>query len=107
VASSSNPDSSSPNTIPFSREPSSQLLSRAAKLLLDLTGAVSLLLVLSPLLAAITVLIKLDGGPVFYAHPRVGAGKRRFRCFKFRSMRQDSAAMLEHLLRTDAAAASE
>ncbi len=107
MASSPNPDGSSPNTIPFSREPSSQPLSRAAKLLLDLTGAVSLLLVLSPLLAAIAVLVKLDGGPVFYAHPRVGAGKRRFRCFKFRSMRQDSDAMLEHLLRTDAAAASE
>jgi len=107
VASYPNPDGSSPNTIPFSREPFSQPLSRAAKLLLDLIGAVSLLLVLSPLLTAIAVMVKLDGGPVFYAHPRVRAGKRRFRCFKFRSMKQNSAAMLEHVIRTDAVAATE
>lgn len=107
MASYLDPDGSSPSVIPFSRGLSLQPLSSAAKLLLDLIGAVSLLLVLSPLLTAIAVLVKLDGGPVFYAHPRVGAGKRRFRCFKFRSMKQDSAAMLEHMLRTDAAAASE
>ncbi len=107
MASYPNPDGSSPSTIPFSREPFSQPWSRVAKLLLDLIGAVSLLLVLSPVLTAIAVMVKLDGGPVFYAHPRVGAGKRRFRCFKFRSMKQDSAAMLKRVLQTDAVAASE
>lgn len=107
MASYPNPDGPSPSTTLFSQESSLQPLSRAAKLLLDLIGAVSLLVVLSPLLTAIAVMVKLDGGPVFYAHPRVGAGKRRFRCLKFRSMKQDSAAVLEHVLRTDAVAAAE
>lgn len=101
------PYDSSPNTAPLDRKPSSQPLFRAAKILLDLIGAASLILVLSPLLLAIAVLVKLDGGPVLYAHPRVGMGKRRFHCLKFRSMKQDSAALLEHVLNTDAVAAIE
>jgi undecaprenyl-phosphate galactose phosphotransferase len=75
--------------------------------MLDLIGAACLILVLSPLLLAIAVLVKLDGGPVLYAHPRVGMGKRRFRCLKFRSMKQGSAAMLEHMLSVDPVAAME
>ncbi len=101
------PYGSSPNTAPLDRKPSSQPLFRAAKILLDLIGAASLILVLSPLLLAIAVLVKLDGGPVLYAHPRVGMRKRRFHCLKFRSMKHDSAALLEHVLNTDAVAAIE
>jgi lipopolysaccharide/colanic/teichoic acid biosynthesis glycosyltransferase len=45
------------------------------------------LILLSPLLAVITLAIKLeDGGPVFYAHPRVGRNFRPFGLLKFRSM---------------------
>lgn len=84
-----------------------KFLARAAKVLIDLIIAASLIFVLSPLLLAIAVMVKLDGGPVFYAHPRLGVGKRRFRCLKFRSMARDSDAMLEHVLRTDAVAAIE
>ncbi len=101
------PYSSSPVTVPLDRKPSSQPLPRTAKIILDLIGAGSLIVVLSPLLLAIALLVKLDGGPVLYAHPRVGMGKRRFRCLKFRSMKQDSAALLEHVLSTDAVAAIE
>lgn len=85
----------------------SQPMARAAKMALDLVGAASLVLFVSPVLLAIAVLVKLDSGPVFFGHSRVGAGGRRFRCLKFRSMRVDSAAVLDHLLRTDSAAAIE
>ena len=45
------------------------------------------LLLLLPLLTVIALLVKcLDGGPVFYAQPRVGKGFRPFRVLKFRSM---------------------
>ena len=81
--------------------------SKIGKVLIDLIGALSLILVMSPLLLAIAAMVKLDGGPVFYAHPRIGSGKCRFRCLKFRSMKPDSAGMLEHVLRNDAAAAVE
>ncbi len=84
-----------------------QSLSKMGKILMDLAGASSLILVMSPLLLAIAAVVKLDGGPVFYAHPRIGVGNRQFRCLKFRSMKPDSAAMLEHTLLNDAAAAIE
>ena len=101
------PYGSSPVTIPLCHKTFSQSLSRVLKTWLDLVGAASLVLVLSPLLLAIALMVKLDGGPVFYLHPRVGAGGRRFFCLKFRSMHQRSAEMLEHMLRTDAVAAIE
>ena len=85
----------------------SQPLARAAKLGLDATGAAVLLLFTLPVLLAVAILVKLDGGPVFYAHRRIGAGGRRFNCLKFRSMRVDSAAVLERLLTTSPSAAVE
>jgi len=85
----------------------SQPLARTVKLALDAVGAAIILLVISPVLLAIAVLVKLDGGPVFFAHPRIGAGGRRFPCLKFRSMRVDSAEVLDHLLSTNPAAAVE
>ena len=49
-------------------------------------AAVALIL-LCPLLAVIALAIKLeDGGPVLYAHPRLGQNFRRFGLLKFRSM---------------------
>jgi Undecaprenyl-phosphate glucose phosphotransferase len=51
------------------------------------------LIVLSPVLAVIALLVKFDSpGPVFYAQERVGMNGRRFRMFKFRSMRVDAEA---------------
>ncbi len=101
------PCGSSPIAHPAYRHFLPQPLSKTGKVLIDLIGALSLILVMSPLLLAIAAMVKLDGGPVFYAHPRIGSGKRRFRCLKFRSMKPDNAGMLEHVLRNDAAAAVE
>ena len=54
---------------------------------LDLTVAVVGLLVLSPILAALAIWVKLDSeGPVFYAAKRIGRKGRCFDCFKFRTM---------------------
>jgi lipopolysaccharide/colanic/teichoic acid biosynthesis glycosyltransferase len=45
------------------------------------------LLLLFPVLTVIALVVKChDGGPVFYAQPRVGKGFRLFRVLKFRSM---------------------
>ena len=84
-----------------------QYLARIGKAMLDLGGAAVLLVALSPLLAAIAVAVKLDGGPAFYAHTRIGAGRRRFGCLKFRSMRTDSEALMRELLLTNPAMAAE
>ncbi|MFN8222129.1 MAG: sugar transferase [Gaiellales bacterium] len=53
----------------------------------DLTMAITGLIVLSPLLLAVAIAIKLDTrGPVFFRQVRMGAGAREFRIFKFRTM---------------------
>lgn len=55
----------------------------------DLAFASLALAVLSPLLIAVAVLIKLDGpGPVFFVQPRIGRRNTLFRIIKFRSMTQ-------------------
>jgi lipopolysaccharide/colanic/teichoic acid biosynthesis glycosyltransferase len=58
----------------------------------DITCALTGLALLSPLLAMIALVVKLDdGGPVLYSHFRVGKGLRKFRLLKFRSMISSAA----------------
>jgi len=58
------------------------------KRLVDLAGSVVGLVVTAPLIGLIAVAIKLDSpGPVFFRQERIGAGGRRFRVWKFRTMR--------------------
>jgi len=60
----------------------------AFKALLDMVVAGTLLVLSLPLMAAISVSIKLDSrGPVLYRQERVGAGGRLFTLYKFRTMR--------------------
>ena len=79
----------------------------ALKRSLDIAGACGLLATLFPLLLVVSALVKADGGPVLFAHERVGRGGRRFGCLKFRSMVVDSAARLEALLAADSSARAE
>jgi exopolysaccharide biosynthesis polyprenyl glycosylphosphotransferase len=65
---------------------------------IDVTTAATLLVVLSPLFAAIALAVKLSSrGPVFYSAERVGLGQRRFRCHKFRTMRVDADLLQDDL----------
>src|SRR6185312_14025137 len=65
------------------------------------------LICLSPLLLAIAVLVKADGGPALFAHTRIGLHGRRFRCLKFRTMMVGAEGRLAELLAADPAAAAE
>jgi exopolysaccharide biosynthesis polyprenyl glycosylphosphotransferase len=69
-------------------------LSRRARILkrvLDLVVAMSALVLLSPVLALLAILIKLDSrGPVFFRQPRVGTGGDVFRIYKLRTMSRDA-----------------
>lgn len=57
------------------------------KRLTDIVVSTAGLVLLSPLLAAIAIWVKLDSpGPVFYRGERIGRGGKPFRMFKFRSM---------------------
>ncbi len=58
----------------------------------DVLAAGAALFLLSPLLFAIALLVKLTSpGPALYCAGRVGQGGRRFRLYKFRSMAADAA----------------
>ncbi|MEO5834864.1 MAG: sugar transferase [Nakamurella sp.] len=58
------------------------------KTALDMIVSLVALVVLSPVLLAVAAVIKVgDPGPVFFRHTRVGMGGRRFKVWKFRSMR--------------------
>ncbi|RZT42327.1 Undecaprenyl-phosphate galactose phosphotransferase WbaP [Cupriavidus agavae] len=87
--------------------PRGRWLSRTTKRLFDVSAAVSLLVVLSPALAAIAWRVGRDGGPCLYGHPRIGKGGRPFKCLKFRSMVPDAEARLKSLLESDPAARAE
>jgi Undecaprenyl-phosphate galactose phosphotransferase WbaP len=68
---------------------------RRIKRALDLCGAVLGSILVSPVVAAIIILIKLDSrGPAFYGHRRLGADNEHFCCWKFRTMHSNA----EHLL---------
>lgn len=65
----------------------------------DFFAASILLLLLSPIFAAVSLalLIESPNAPVFYAAPRVGRGYQVFPFFKFRSMRPNSDKLLDKL----------
>ncbi len=66
-----------------------QVLKRAFDLVCSAAG----LVLLSPVLLAIAVWVKLDSpGPVFFTQDRVGMNGRRFRMLKFRTMRPGADA---------------
>lgn len=62
-----------------------------AKRVFDIGVALVALLVLSPILAAVAIWIKLDSpGPALFRQERVGLAGRCFQILKFRTMRDDS-----------------
>lgn len=64
---------------------------RLAKRAMDLGLGGAALLLLTPLMAALALAIKLSGrGPVFYRQARLGLRGRTFNMLKFRSMRADA-----------------
>jgi len=68
------------------------------KRVVDVMGACLALTVLSPLLAAIAVLIRLDSrGPVLYCAQRAGRKGRLFHCHKLRTMVSDADALKDRL----------
>lgn len=71
----------------------------ALKRAFDLVLALTLLVLLAPLLAALAGLVKLTSeGPVLYWSRRIGRGNVEFRMPKFRSMRVGTPDVATHLL---------
>ncbi|KUG56715.1 polyprenyl glycosylphosphotransferase [Kocuria rosea subsp. polaris] len=70
-----------------------------SKRAVDIVGSVSALLVLSPVILALALIVKLhDGGPILFAQERIGMEGRRFKMLKFRSMRTDASSLQKQLM---------
>ncbi len=80
---------------------------RLLKLAFDYVVALLVMVVVAPLFLLIALMIRRDGGPVFYRHERVGPYGRPFNCFKFRSMTPNADEVLRWLFERDPAAAAE
>jgi len=72
--------------------------SQAVKRIFDVVITLMLLGPLVPICMIVSFLIMLDGGPIFFAHERVGRGGRVFKCLKFRTMVPDAAKVLDQVL---------
>jgi len=81
---------------PLYRAAAAPALSREqvrVKRLVDVIGAAIGLVVLSPLLALLALVVKLDSrGPALFTQTRVGLSGRPFRMLKFRTMREGAEA---------------
>jgi Undecaprenyl-phosphate galactose phosphotransferase WbaP len=82
-------------------------LSQAVKRAFDVAMSALLLVPLALPFIMISVAVAADGGPIFFAHERVGRHGRRFSCFKFRTMVPNAAAVLDYVLANDPAAGRE
>ncbi len=77
------------------REGWQMFMKRAVDLVLSLT----LMVILSPLLAAAALAIKMtSSGPILFRQKRVGINKRQFTMYKFRTMVPDAESLQEMLL---------
>lgn len=86
------------------RDRAYQLVKRS----IDVVGASVLIVALSPLLAVIAALIKLDGGGrVFYRQRRMGRGGLCYFVHKFRTMHADADRRLVEILEADPALREE
>ena len=83
----------------------------AGALLSDVTHfviAALALVFLAPLMILVAIAVFAhDGGPIVFAHRRIGRQGRTFPCLKFRSMAMDAEARLAELLRTNPEARAE
>jgi exopolysaccharide biosynthesis polyprenyl glycosylphosphotransferase len=72
-------------------------VSWVAKHVVDRFGSALLLIIVAPLLVAIAIAIKLEGGPVLFRQTRVGRHGRQFSMLKFRTMVVDAERHLGDL----------
>jgi exopolysaccharide biosynthesis polyprenyl glycosylphosphotransferase len=64
----------------------------------DFIFSLVVIILLSPVLITIALLIKMDGGPVFFLQKRTGLNGRHFYCYKFRTMVVNAESLQQSLL---------
>lgn len=80
---------------------------RRGKRALDMVLVLAFAPVWVPLVLLLSLVARLDGGPAFFGHERVGRGEKTFRCWKLRTMVPDAQHRLVHYLAENPSAAVE
>lgn len=80
---------------------------RAVKRGFDMLTSILALIALSPAILGLALVIKMDGGPAFFGHTRIGAGGSKFKCWKLRTMVPNADKALRDLLEADLQARRE
>ena len=81
---------------------------RALKRAFDLVLGTIALIIVSPVMVAIALAVKLTSpGPVIFSHRRIGMGGKEFLCHKFRTMVVNAEEVLKKLLDEDPEARAE
>ena len=76
-------------------------LGAAVKRAFDLLGCVAAIVIFGPVVLLFSWLIKReDGGPVLFVQERIGQAGKPFRCFKFRTMRDEQVTRVGRWLRS-------
>lgn len=85
----------------------SRRMAQIAKAIIDVSAASVLLLLSSPVFLLVALMNVGSGGPIFFAHRRIGIGGKPFYCLKFRTMVVDADRILKEALAKDPALAAE
>lgn len=83
-------------------QPNYSAVDEVGKRVFDFVLSAIGLLLLSPLFVILGILIKLDSrGPIFFTQERIGLDGKRFRMFKFRSMKMDAEQSSQWTVKED------
>lgn len=93
--------------IPATKPPRNSRYVRSGKRVFDVFLALLILPLLAPVIAVLWGLVKLDGGPGFFGHTRIGYGGKPFKCWKIRTMVVDAEGKLKAYLAENPEAARE
>jgi UDP-galactose-lipid carrier transferase len=89
------------------RDGMSRRVSQMVKTMIDLSAAAMLLVLASPVFLLVALMNIGSGGPIFFAHRRIGVGGKSFFCLKFRTMVVNGEHILKEALARDPALAAE
>jgi lipopolysaccharide/colanic/teichoic acid biosynthesis glycosyltransferase len=74
------------------------LIYHTVKRIIDVSGSIFGIILLSPILLIVMIAIKLDSkGPIIFSQERVGRDHKHFKMYKFRSMRLNAETELDKL----------
>jgi exopolysaccharide production protein ExoY len=82
-------------------------INHVVKRAFDIAISSLLLVIIFPILLLLSIIVRLDGGPAFFRHSRIGINSRPFGCLKYRTMSVNAEQDLVSYLAANPHAAME